>query len=387
MRVLFRSGTAAFAVALVCCVVLGEAVAGAGREWLWGIGVALSLVAIVAGVSAPAGEAGRPRLWTAIGCCVLLFSVSTPLGRTPISIDATNAERALHTVHALMLMLGWPLAVFVAIPVLRAVAAAGTSRDVTSALLSTTPVVTMIVGLGLAVTLLSASQALPDAITLALAVPAMCGLVIGLDQVNGWAALHRVRMLSGPPPPALVTALDAVRDQTGVTFDDVRLWDADRLRCAVHQLLWRPNTLVVSRGLVREATDAELFAALCHEAGHVSERHFSRSIGWRCAALTIMVVAIGLVAESPYQRWVVAIDPRLSIVAPLLASLGVAFSMQAVRRRFEFEADAFAVRVAGAEPLASVLRKIGADLQSRMPGGRLLIETEKRVARFSRTAA
>lgn len=110
---------------------------------------------------------------------------------------------------------------------------------------------------------------------------------------------------------------------------------------------WR-RQVVLSPTLRRELT-AELQAAvLAHEAGHCRLRHEEQ---WLLGGGLFWLVLFGLMAWS-WNPWSVAAMALAAwLLRPLTATL---------RRRWEFEADAFAATHVGAEAMAAALERLAA---------------------------
>jgi len=112
---------------------------------------------------------------------------------------------------------------------------------------------------------------------------------------------------------------------------------------------WR-RQIVLSPTLLRELTAELQEAVLAHEAGHCRLRHEEQ---WLLGGGLFWLILFGLMAWN-WTLWPVA---GLALAAWLLVKASRPLTA-ALRRRWEFEADAFAAAQVGAEAMAAALMRL-----------------------------
>lgn len=122
----------------------------------------------------------------------------------------------------------------------------------------------------------------------------------------------------------------------------------------------------------------EIEAVVAHELGHFKHRHTLFGIGRAVVGLFGTMAAIGWLSRQPWLLPGFGIrhaDPAIglllaalvvSVASPLLGLAG-----NAISRRHEFEADAFARRTVGAGPMVSALTRLARDNASTLTPDRL----------------
>jgi STE24 endopeptidase len=139
--------------------------------------------------------------------------------------------------------------------------------------------------------------------------------------------------------------------------------------------LGRAKRVVFFDTLLARLDGDELEAVLAHELGHFKLKHIAKRIVWSAAASLAFLALLAWLAGKPWFHAGLGIPDDLlpaalarpgvalalfSLVLPVftfaLAPLAAQYS-----RRHEFEADAFAARIAGAPPLVRALVKLYED--------------------------
>jgi Zn-dependent protease with chaperone function len=166
--------------------------------------------------------------------------------------------------------------------------------------------------------------------------PPPVGLALGQERAPGlWLEVRRIAAAMGTRPP-----------------DDVRL--VPEANAAVHEdagllgLRAGRRHLYVGVPLLQALTVDQVRAVLAHELGHYSQRH-TRLGMLTYRGMDTIDQTIARVGHGSLAGWMLRGYRRLYLLVSL-----------AVRRRQELEADRAAVRVAGPEAMASVLRAVPA---------------------------
>ena len=144
--------------------------------------------------------------------------------------------------------------------------------------------------------------------------------------------------------------------------------------------LGRAKRVVFFDTLIARLSGDELDAVLAHELGHFKLKHVTKRIAWSAA---ISLAFLGVLAWLMQQPWFYAgLGIPASEVAGAMARPGVALALFALvlpvflfllsplaarySRRHEFEADAFAARIASGQALARALVKLYEDNASTL---------------------
>jgi len=128
----------------------------------------------------------------------------------------------------------------------------------------------------------------------------------------------------------------------------------------------RFRRIVLFDTLIEQLAEDELEAVLAHEIGHYKLGHIPRMLAVSAASTFIGFAIIGWVAQSEaFFRAFGFAEPNLPVAFVLVALLGgvVTFWLSplinALMRRHEYQADAFARKLVGSpEPLSRALRKL-----------------------------
>lgn len=202
----------------------------------------------------------------------------------------------------------------------------------------------------------------------------------------GWAGFTAVTLAMSAAYPRLIaplfnrfTPLDgALRDRVeallarcGFHADGLFVMDASRRSSkgnAYFTGLGRNKRIVLFDTLIAGHTEPEIEAVLAHELGHFKHRHILFGTV-RFAAVSLAAFAcFGVLGRQPWLTQGIGLahaDPALSLVVFLTAfgAIGPFFGLAGnlFSRRAEFQADAFARRMVGAEPLVGALVKLTRD--------------------------
>jgi len=203
------------------------------------------------------------------------------------------------------------------------------------------------------------------------------GLVAGLIVVITLLLPPIVRYSWGcrplPPGPVRERTVQFMR-QNGVKVSEILLWPFMQGRAAtagVMGALPRLRYLLLTPALIKSLSADEIEAVLAHEAGHIKHRHLVLYLLFFLGYLVLAYVLGGLVI-SWLLSWPETADLLLGVLAnggawsPALISLPILalfivyfrFIFAYFMRHFERQADAYAARLVGPEPIIAALQKI-----------------------------
>ncbi len=234
-------------------------------------------------------------------------------------------------------------------------------------------------------------------LTAAIGGPILAGILWAMRALHGpwwlwtWAALT-VAMLAAPTIHVRVVAplfnrftplraemagpIDALLARTGFRSGGLFEMDASRRssRGNAYFIGWGPTKRIVLFDTLLDAhTPAEIQAVVAHELGHFHHRHTLTGLLRGAAFLFGLLAAIGWLARQPWLLPEFGMrhpDPVLSLILAMLLAgvlsplLGLAGN--ALSRRHEFQADAFARRMVGAPPMVSALTRLARDNASTL---------------------
>lgn len=173
--------------------------------------------------------------------------------------------------------------------------------------------------------------------------------------------------LSPLPPGELRDAIEAYADAQGVALGAIDVMDGSKRSNRANAFfsgLGRQKKVVLYDTLIEHHPIDEVVAVLAHEVGHDRHRHLPQLLVGNVLSitLTLFVASRLLDAESlslalGASEHVVALNLLVFVLlfAPIQTAIGVLFN--ALSRRFEYEADAFAARTASAAGIANAMRR------------------------------
>ena len=195
-----------------------------------------------------------------------------------------------------------------------------------------------------------------------------------MDAFPRWIAplFNRFTPLEGP----LRFRVEHLLQRCGFRASGLFVMDASRRSAhgnAYFSGLGRSKRIVLFDTLVAGNSEAELEAVLAHELGHFKLNHILLGLLQTAAMLLLAFFVIGFLARQPWLLPSFGIahrDHALALIVCVLAVqmagpvLGIAQNW--VSRRHEYQADDFARRIVGAEPMVSALLKLARDNASTL---------------------
>jgi len=173
-------------------------------------------------------------------------------------------------------------------------------------------------------------------------------------------------------PGPLRDAIVAYADAVGFPLGDVQVIDGSRRSTkgnAFFTGFGRRKRIALFDTLVARLAPVEVLAVLAHEVGHWRRRHVAKGLALGIAHLGLVFLLASIFLHRPglFAAFGVrepSVYAGLVFVVLLLSPLDLALSLagQALSRRWERQADAFAVATTGAgRPLADALKRLSAD--------------------------
>jgi STE24 endopeptidase len=199
-------------------------------------------------------------------------------------------------------------------------------------------------------------------------------MLVMMDAYPRWIAplFNRFTPLEGP----LRTRIEALLQRCGFNASGLFVMDASRRSShgnAYFSGLGRSKRIVLFDTLISANSEPELEAVLAHELGHFKLNHILFGLAQSAVTTFLGLFIIGWLCRQPWllPSFGIAVqDDALALLVGLLVIqmgspiLGVAGNW--LSRRHEYQADDFARRMVGAEPMASALVKLSRDNASTL---------------------
>ncbi|MEQ9186593.1 MAG: M48 family metallopeptidase [Cryomorphaceae bacterium] len=169
----------------------------------------------------------------------------------------------------------------------------------------------------------------------------------------------------------LRTAIEAYCKKVGFKLDRLFVMDGSKRSAksnAFFSGLGPKKTIALYDTLIEQMETGEIVAVLAHEIGHYKKQHTRQSLVLSVLQSGLMLFLLGLflrmpafsmalgAAEGSFHVGIIAFG---IIFSPISTVIGIA--MNALSRKNEFEADAYARDTYGGQPLASGLKKLTAE--------------------------
>jgi len=182
--------------------------------------------------------------------------------------------------------------------------------------------------------------------------------------------------LSPLPEGELSNAIRNYCSKNGFALKDIYVMDGSKRSAKANAFfsgLGRKKKIVLFDTLIRNHSTDELLAVLAHETGHFSLKHTRTGLVWGIVQSGIMLYILSLFLGN--DAFAKALGAKGSafhldlisfsiLYTPLSTCLGIISNL--LSRRHEYQADAFARRTFGAEPLVGALKKLSADNLSNL---------------------
>ncbi len=200
-----------------------------------------------------------------------------------------------------------------------------------------------------------------------------------MEAYPRWIApwFNRFTPLEGP----LRARIEGLMHRCGFEASGLFVMDASRRSShgnAYFSGLGRSKRIVLFDTLIASNSEIELEAVLAHELGHFKLNHIVIGLVQTSATLFLAFFAIGWLCK---QSWLLPSfgitqkDPALALAVCVLvvqmAAPIVGIVRNWVSRRHEYQADDFARRMVGAEPLASALVRLSRDSANTLTNDKL----------------
>ncbi len=199
-------------------------------------------------------------------------------------------------------------------------------------------------------------------------------MLVMMDAFPRWIAplFNRFTPLEGP----LRSRIESLLARCGFEAAGLFVMDASRRSGhgnAYFTGLGRSKRIVLFDTLIAGNSEAELEAVLAHELGHFKLKHVLTGLLQTSVLLFLALFAIGWLCKQPWllpSFGIVHPDDALSLVVCVLAvqMAGPLFGIAGnwISRRHEYQADDFARRMVGAEPMVSALVRLARDNASTL---------------------
>lgn len=195
----------------------------------------------------------------------------------------------------------------------------------------------------------------------------MAVVVVALAAFQTTILLPLFNTLTPLPAGPLRDALEGYAAKVGFHLRDVSVMDGSKRSAKANAFfsgLGPSKKVVLFDTLIDKHPVDEVVAVVAHEVGHARGRHVPKLLLGNVALLTFMAFLASRTIDAPVASWALGsqqVAPILGLVTFVLAfgpvnlALGVLFN--AASRRFEFEADAFAVRTWARRPMIAVMQR------------------------------
>ena len=178
--------------------------------------------------------------------------------------------------------------------------------------------------------------------------------------------------------------LSALASKTGFILKDIFVIDGSKRSTRANAYfagLGKKRRIVLYDNLLSSQSSEEIEAVLAHEIGHYKLKHIQKSLTLGILQTGIMLFLFSLVVGGAFiyeamgathQNFHLGLVVFIILYSPISTLLSV--GMNALSRKFEFEADAFSKRFVGGEHLISSLKKLASDNMSNLTPHKLFVK-------------
>lgn len=169
-------------------------------------------------------------------------------------------------------------------------------------------------------------------------------------------------------PGSLKTRIEEYAGQVGFALKNIFVLDGSRRSTKANAYFsgfGREKRVALYDTLIEDLEEEEIVAVLAHEVGHYKKKHIAANLVASTALTGLMLFLLSLFINHPELSLAIGVsEPGFHaalisfalLYSPVSTATGLA--MNAISRRFEFEADAYARETLAAQPLVTSLKKL-----------------------------
>jgi len=170
------------------------------------------------------------------------------------------------------------------------------------------------------------------------------------------------------PAGELRDSIEKVAIQAGFNLKDISIMDGSKRSSrgnAYFSGFGRKKSIVLYDTLVTEHSIDELTAVLAHEIGHYKKKHVLKGLVTGVLQTGVLLFVLSLLLKSPLPSYALGASVasfHMSVIAfgilfsPVSTILGILFN--SVSRKYEYEADRFAIRLSKPGALQEALKRL-----------------------------
>lgn len=178
--------------------------------------------------------------------------------------------------------------------------------------------------------------------------------------------------------------LSALASKTGFVLKDIFVIDGSKRSTRANAYfagLGKKRRIVLYDNLLSSQSSDEIEAVLAHEIGHYKLKHIQKSLTLGIMQTGLMLFFFSLVVggdfiyeamRANHQNFHLGLVVFMILYSPVSTLLSI--GMNALSRKFEFEADGFSKRFVGGKYLISSLKKLASDNMSNLTPHKLFVK-------------
>lgn len=197
---------------------------------------------------------------------------------------------------------------------------------------------------------------------------ALSVIIVILFMLNTQLFVKLFNKLTPLPEGELRDAIEALASRVGFNVRAISIMDASKRSTKLNAFfsgLGKTREVVLFDTLIEKLKKDEILSVLAHELGHAVHKDAPRLLGVQIVVLAIYAVLIGFILQTPTLAQAFGLSGvhfgfslvLFGILAEPLDLL-LSFPVNAISRRAEYAADAFAAELSGAAPTTSALRTL-----------------------------
>ncbi len=197
---------------------------------------------------------------------------------------------------------------------------------------------------------------------------ALSVLVVVLFVLNTKVFVKLFNKLTPLPDGELKESIQALAGKVGFSVRAISVMDASKRSTKLNAFfsgLGRTREVVLFDTLLEKLQPDEILSVLAHELGHAIHKDVPRMLAVQIAVLGVYAALIGFILQSPSLAQSFGLSGvhfgfSLILFSILIAPVELLLSLpvNAISRRAEYAADAFAAQQAGAQPTLRALRTL-----------------------------